>query len=161
MAFCTQCGSPVTDTDRFCGKCGAPQPAHAAGAASGPTAAATGKPQEFMGQMSSRTASLLCYIPMVGWIFAIVVLASARFRHEYNVRFNAFQGLYLFVGWLIIDWVVSPFFFIPGMPVHFPNVFKLGMFLLWIFMMIKVNQGETYRLPVVGELAERSLAEQR
>jgi uncharacterized membrane protein len=114
-----------------------------------------------MGQMSSRTASLLCYIPMVGWIFAIVVLASARFRHEYNVRFNAFQGLYLFVGWLIIDWVVSPFFFIPGMPVHFPNVFKLGMFLLWIFMMIKVNQGETYRLPVVGELAERSLAEQR
>ena len=160
MAFCTQCGSPVTDADRFCGKCGAPQPAHTT-AGTGPGAAATGRAHEFLGQMSSRTASLLCYIPMVGWIFAIVVLASARFRHEYNVRFNAFQGLYLFVGWLIIDWVVSPFFFIPGMPVHFPNVFKLAMFLLWIFMMIKVNQGETYRLPVVGELAERSLAEQR
>jgi len=161
MAFCTQCGSPVTDTDRFCGKCGAPQPAHTdAGTASGPTTA-SGKPQEFLGPMSNRTASLLCYIPMMGWIFAIVVLASARFRHEYNVRFNAFQGLYLFVGWLIIDWVVTPLFRIPGLPFHFANVFQLGMVLLWIFMMIKVNQGETYRLPVVGELAERSLAEQR
>jgi uncharacterized membrane protein len=31
----------------------------------------------------------------------------------------------------------------------------------WIFMIIKASQGERYRLPVFGELAERSLTEQQ
>jgi hypothetical protein len=60
--------------------------------------------------VSPRTASLLCYIPILGWIVAIVVLASARFRDNARVRFHAFQGLYLFVAWLIVDWVLSPMF---------------------------------------------------
>src|SRR5450756_165161 len=101
MAFCTQCGTAVGDADRYCGKCGAPQPA-AAAPPSG-SATASGGP-EFLSGVNGRTASLLCYIPLVGWVAAIVVLAAARFRRDYNVRFNAFQGLYLFVAWLIVDW---------------------------------------------------------
>ena len=60
--------------------------------------------------ISPRTASLLCYIPILGWIVSIVVLASARFRADSRVRFHAFQGLYLFVAWLIVDWVLGPCF---------------------------------------------------
>ena len=31
----------------------------------------------------------------------------------------------------------------------------------WIVMIVKVRRGEHYRLPIVGDLAERSVAEQR
>ena len=30
---------------------------------------------------------------------------------------------------------------------------------MWIFMIIKASQDEVYSLPVIGELAERSVAE--
>ena len=155
MAFCTQCGTAVVDADRYCGKCGAPQPA-------GKAPAAPVTPSDFLSGVNARTASLLCYIPLVGWIAAIVVLAATRFRRDYDVRFNAFQGLYLFVAWLIVDWVVSPIFMLPGMPMHdvFGSIFKLGIMILWIFMLVKISQGENYRLPIIGELAERSVSEQ-
>ena len=152
MAFCTQCGTKVGDADRFCARCGAPQPA----------AAPSGGGPAFFSNINARTASLLCYIPMVGWIAAIVVLAAARFRHDYTVRFNAFQGLYLFVAWLIVEWVVAPVFHFPGFPMQdiFPNLFKAAVLLTWIFMLVKVSQGETYHLPVIGDLAKRSVSEQ-
>src|SRR5436305_1874705 len=115
MPYCCQCGNQVGTTDQFCGKCGTRQTAGAAtpGAAA-PGAAPPGATQtgaagaQFMSGVSNRHAALLCYIPMVGWIAAIVVLASERFRRETQVRFHAFQGLYLFVAWLIVEWVVSP-----------------------------------------------------
>ena len=46
---------------------------------------------------------MLCYIPFAGWIACIVVLASPQFREDQAVRFNAFQGLYLFVAWLLVQ----------------------------------------------------------
>lgn len=164
MAFCTQCGTPVGEKDRYCEKCGAPQPLAgepASGAAPPPGASRAGSP-DYLSGVNGRTASLLCYIPWVGWIAAIIVLAAARFRHDYNVRFNAFQGLYLFVAWLIVDWVVRPIFRWPGMPVPdvFGDLFRLAVLVIWVFMLVKVSQGETYRLPIVGELAERSVSEQ-
>ena len=45
------------------------------------------------------------------------------------------------------------------------HIFGLGKLLhglilfMWIFMIIKVSQDEVYSLPVIGELAERSVAE--
>ena len=36
------------------------------------------------------------------------MLASERFRHETQVRLHAFQGLYLFVAWLMVQWVIGP-----------------------------------------------------
>jgi uncharacterized membrane protein len=101
---------------------------------------------------------------MVGWVAAILMLASARFRHDSQVRFHAFQGLYLFVAWLIVDWVVSPMLVIQGdFGVHhiFSSMLKMGVLAIWIFMIVKLSQGQSYRLPVLGELAERSVSEQR
>lgn len=118
--------------------------------------------------LSNRHAALLCYIPMVGWIAAIVVLASERFRRETQVRFHAFQGLYLFVAWLMVEWVVSPArFMFDDVPLYRLVTHGLQLLVLcaWIFMMIKVSQDHnmdrTYKLPIVGELAERSVCEQR
>jgi uncharacterized membrane protein len=150
MPYCCQCGREVGKHDLFCANCGSRQPA----------AAAT--PIDPLAGVSNRTAALLCYIPMVGWIAAIVVLASVRFRQDARTRFHAFQGFYLFVVWLIVDWVLSPIFSFAS-PWHHggPALLKAAVFGAWIFMIIKVAQEETFKLPLVGDLAEKSVSEQR
>jgi uncharacterized membrane protein len=108
--------------------------------------------------LQPRTASILCYIPGVGWIASIIVLASDRFRHDRTVRFHAFQGLYLFVAWLINDWVLRPMFLMaPHLHVH--RIVEAVLLGLSIFMMVKASHEEAYPLPLIGELAQRSVAE--
>lgn len=154
MPYCCQCGNQVGTGDAFCARCGAKQPPPPPNPVS-----------DAISGMSPRTASLLCYIPVLGWIAAIVVLASTRFRKDATVRFNAFQGLYLFVAWLIVDWVIQPitFFPAPGPHLHhlIPDLLKLVIFCAWIFMIVKVSHDQVYKLPILGELAEKSVSEQR
>jgi len=152
MPYCCKCGTQVANADVFCGSCG-----HRQGSApAAPPIQAAG--------LNSRTASILCYIPFVGWIAAIVVLASEKFRTDRGVRFHAFQGLYLFVAWLIVRWVFRPipFFFFPG--VHIPHfsfdlILQLAILGVWIFMLVKVSQDQSYSLPILGELAHKSVSE--
>jgi uncharacterized membrane protein len=95
------------------------------------------------------------------------VLATERFRHDTRVRFHAFQGLYLFVAWLLVEWVVSPALYATRYGYGFPiertatGILHLLIMLAWIIMIIKVSHNEDYRLPIVGELADRSVSEQR
>lgn len=155
MPYCPQCGSQVSPADQFCARCGGRQP-------SSSSATAAPHPQ-FAGGISNRNAALLCYIPWVGWVAAIVVLASERFRNETQVRFHAFQGLYLFVAWLMVEWVISPLLWWDTWPLHhaLPEALHLVILIAWIFMIIKVSHDENYRLPIIGELADRSVCEQR
>lgn len=154
MPFCTQCGNPVGGTDTFCAKCGARQ------AAAGPDPSAHLHGNAFLGGITPRTVAMLCYIPLMGWIPSIFVLAADRFQNDRTARFHAFQGLYLFVVWLLVDWVVSPIFsfgpdFNPG------HLLRIAVFGAWVFMLVKTSQQQVFRLPIVGELADRSVAEQR
>jgi len=127
MPYCSQCGNQVAEADTFCARCGARQPG-ATPAASAPDALAN---------LTPRTASILCYIPWVGWIAAIVILAAEKFRHNRSVRFHAFQGLYLFVAWLMNAWVLRPMLsLVPHFRLH-----------------------QIIDLVLLGELAQRSAAE--
>lgn len=154
MPYCTKCGSEVQDADTFCSRCGARQ-----------TAAAPKFKDPFENvkdpfeNVPARKAGVLCYIPFVGWIPAIIVLASPRFRDNRIVRFHAFQGLYLFVAWLVLHWAFGWILWGPAR--HFPVVpiLQLGLIFVWVFMLVKTNRDEVYSLPVVGELAERSLSD--
>ena len=156
MPYCCQCGNETKDVDLYCAVCGARQAltgGRAHGASSG---------------ITPRSASILCYIPILGWIPAIVALASQRFRKDQQVRFHAFQGIYLFVAWLLVDWVIGPIHHFPFWhgsrffpALFFGGVLKALLFFTWIFMLIKTSQDQTYKLPILGELAERSVSEQR
>lgn len=145
MPYCSQCGTEVGASDAFCSRCGARQPGAPA-------------QSDAFGGINARTASILCYIPLIGWVAAVVVLASQRFRENRDVRFHAFQGLYLFVAWLIVDQVLVPMLhMIPH--VHLGGLFRAALIGVWIFMIVKASREEAYSLPVIGELAERSVAE--
>jgi uncharacterized membrane protein len=148
MPYCSQCGNQVAVRDVFCARCGSRQPVEALPRANDPLAGVT-----------PRTASILCYIPGIGWIASIIVLAAEKFRNNRKVRFDAFQGLYLFVAWLIEDWVLRPAFrSVPHF--HLDSVVKACLLAASIFMIIKASHEEPYSLPIIGELAERSVAEQ-
>ena len=144
MAFCSQCGRSVEPNDLYCGGCGARQPVAAS-------------KSSVADSISPRTASILCYIPMIGWIPSIVVLASDRFRGNHTVRFHAFQGLYLFVTWLIIHHVVGPM--LSWSRPRIDNLMQAALIGTWIFMMIRAAQDRVYSLPIIGELAEKSASE--
>ena len=130
----------------FCRSCGARQPV----SGSDPSGSSSG--------LSPQAAAILSYLPWLGWIAGIYVLASSKFSKDRETRFHAYQGLYLFVAWLLVDWAIGPWFErLPGPELPVAALLHLLLIGVWIFMLVKTSRGERYVLPVVGELAERSL----
>lgn len=160
MPYCSQCGNQVREVDAYCTRCGGRQPVAAPGGFASATEA-----------ISDKASCVLCYIPFVGWVASIIVLAATRFRENRIVRFHAFQALYLFVTWLVVDRVLGPILhvavfrplshggmWLPGLGVAgLVNAVELAIVIVGIVMMFRVNDKEITRLPVLGELAEKSL----
>lgn len=161
MPYCSKCGKEVRDLDRFCTKCGARQPIYT-----------PGKLDTASDAVSDRASCVLCYTPFLGWVVAIIVLAADRFRNQPVVRFHAFQALYLFVTWLLVDRVVGPVLhlalvrpFSGGMAFWWPGLgigglvgaLELAIVVVSIYMMFRVNENEFIRLPLLSDLADKSL----
>ena len=159
MPFCNKCGAEVQPGDSFCGRCGAQQ-SPLGTQASKPKQSSKGT--EFFSNIDAQTASVLCYIPFLGWIFSIFVLSAERFRQNNTVRFHAFQGLYLFVAWLVYDWVIEGILY-EAIPRAYliTRAVKLALIAGWIFLLYKTSQRKVVRIPFIGELADKSVAEQR
>lgn len=154
MPFCTHCGGHVADSASFCRQCGQKQPGGGAPHPSG---------GNWLDTLRPSTAATLCYVPLAGWVASLVVLATNRFRGERDVRFHAFQGLYLFVVWLLVDLAMGTMWDFSGMAARraFTSLFKLSILACWIYMMVRTSSGEKVRLPILGDLAERSEEEQQ
>lgn len=88
-----------------------------------------------------------------------MALAADRFRQNQYVRFHAFQGLYLFVAWLIVHQVLRPLLEDSGVNFGVPRILEAIIFFTWILMLVKASREETYALPVIGELAQKSAAD--
>lgn len=157
MPYCTQCGREVASSAAFCGNCGARQSATPPGAQSAHTP--QGPPPDPLAGLSPRAAAILCYIPTVGWIPAVIILASRKFKNDQNVRFHAFQGLYLFATWLLLKWVSPVVDTFPDRFVRVDHILEGLLLAVSIFMIIKASHEETYVLPIIGELAKRSATE--
>ena len=169
MLYCSNCGGPVNPGDAFCGKCGGRQPGADPASpppvpGTPPTAGPAPSPGPSPGPgvadgLTPQTAATLCYVPWFGWIASIYVLASERFRQDRDARFHAFQGLYLFVTWLIVDKVIAPMFRYGFMPrIGWP--LRLAVIGAGVFMLVKTSQRQRIKLPIIGDLAEKSASEQ-
>jgi uncharacterized membrane protein len=154
MPFCTKCGHETAVGDAYCGSCGARLGSAAAGP---PPPQAVQDP--FSG-LSPHAAAILCYTPAVGWIAAVIVLATRKFRNERTVRFHAYQGLYLFAAWLVVSWVVRPLVLnLPDQFIRIDHILEALILGVSIFMMVKASHDEPYVLPIIGELAQKSATE--
>jgi uncharacterized membrane protein len=148
MPFCANCGSSVQG--QFCEKCG--QRVDAPAAVS---------PTPSTGGMTDNVAGLLCYI--LGFITGIIFLVLAPYNKSKFVRFHAFQSIFLSVAWLAVRiamaivsavafsvfdgmwWLIGMLWTIVG----------LAFLAITILLMVKAYQGERFKLPIIGDLADK------
>lgn len=90
---------------------------------------------------------------LLGFITGIVLLLVEK-KSKF-VRFHAMQSTLLFGGLFIANVILG---FIPLLGWLVGLLLSLGSFVLWIVLMWKAFQGETYKLPYVGAIAEKQLA---
>ncbi|MFC2005914.1 DUF4870 domain-containing protein [Chloroflexota bacterium] len=98
--------------------------------------------------LAENVAGLLCYV--LGWISGIVFLIIEP-QNKF-VRFHAFQSIIVFGVITLIGIVFSPIPVLGGFMTWLASV--VG-FILWIILMIMAAQAKKYKLPVVGDLAEK------
>jgi len=99
-------------------------------------------------KLDENVASLLCYV--LGWISGIVFLILEP--ENKTVRFHAIQSIIVF-GALSIASAI--FTWIPWIGWIIGVIIGITGFILWIVLMVKAYQGEKYKLPVAGEMAEK------
>jgi uncharacterized membrane protein len=151
MAFCSVCGVQTADGSTIC-------PAHA-GAATGGGAAVQSVPTA-AGGMTDNVAGMLAYITIIPSILFLVIEPYNKNRF---VRFHSFQNIFFcvaaFVGWIALFIISAVLAFIPilGHLIAFLlwMVLSVGLLVVWIMLLIKANQGQMWKLPMIGDMAEK------
>ena len=153
--FCPKCGTKNPDGAKFCSKCGA-----TLGGSAAPAQSSGGSSETSVG-MSANTAGLLCYVGL--WISGIVFVVLEK-KSKF-VRFHAWQSIMTFgiltvlqlvlstllvhIGWASFSWGLIRAGTILGYIIGFATL------ALWIILMIQAGTGKMWKLPWIGNWAER------
>ena len=154
MAYCTNCGANIPENARFCQSCAQAQ------AATPGTAAAPAPGAQPQSGLSENAAALLCYV--LGWLTGIIFYLIDRRPY---VRYHAAQSIVTFGGLHVVRAIIGFSFGIGwwwggGFSMHWAGALLLLWALslltlfLWIYCMIKAYQGERFKLPIAGDIAE-------
>jgi uncharacterized membrane protein len=145
MAFCSVCGTQVADGTTLC-------PAHAVGGAGAATLSAQA------GGLTDNVAGMLAYFTIIP---AIIFLLVAPFNRNKFIRFHSFQCIFLCIAMIVLSLGLGVVMAIPGlfwMTLMLRSLIGLAAFVLWIVLVIKAYQGQMWKLPVIGDLAEKQAA---
>lgn len=158
MAFCSQCGADVTGVT-FCAKCGAPVEGAAssggeAAAAPPPGAGTQAAPSAGAGSQDNVMGAL-AYVTIIP---AIIFLVIEPYNKNPFVRFHAFQCLF-FAGTMITlniaNMILGMIPFIGFLTIVSGMLIFLGGIGVWALLVFKAYSGEKFKLPVIGDLAEK------
>jgi uncharacterized membrane protein len=154
MAFCANCGAQ--GEGRFCPKCGSPLGAAPTGGTTTPVPAT---PVQSAG-MANNMAAALCYV--LGFITGILFLVLEPYNKDKTIRFHAFQSIFFNVALfgvdivlVILSTIISRIPFIGWIFLLLWPIFGLGIFCVWLFLMYKAYNNEKFKLPFIGDLAEK------
>ena len=159
MAFCSACGTQMADNAAFCPKCGkAAAQASAQGTSSAPPPAppAAAPPTP----MAENVAGMLAYFTIIP---AIIFLLIEPYNRNRFIRFHSLQCLFTAVALVVVNIVLaivsSILHFIPVIGWIFTAIlwplYGLAILALWLLLVIKAYQHEMFKLPFVGDLAEK------
>jgi uncharacterized membrane protein len=155
MAFCVHCGA--SGEGAFCPSCGKPLSGGAAAGGGGAAPAGTAA-----GGMTDNVAGALCYL--VGVITGILFLVLEPYNRNREIRFHAFQSIFLNVAWIVLLIVLGIVSAAIGMVVPVIGtvvigllsfVVWIGFLLIWVILMVKTFNGSKWVLPVIGPLAQK------
>ena len=151
MAFCNMCGAQIADGTTTCAACAARMPAAAAAPAA--TTASTGG-------MADNVAGMLAYITIIP---AIIFLVAEPYNKSRFVRFHSWQNIFLHAAAIAL-WIILMILTVAASVVPIIGhlivmllgfVVWIGLVVVWIMLLIKANQGQMWKLPVIGDLAEK------
>ena len=146
--FCTSCGSAMDDGAVFCSKCGkGSASAGASGAAAAPAAAPAAA--QAGGGLSDNVAGMLAYVTIIP---AIIFLVMEPYNRNRFIRFHSFQCLFIFVALVAIHIILG---FVPIVGWAISILVSLASLALWIVLLIKAYNGQMWKVPVVGDIAEK------
>lgn len=109
--------------------------------------------------ISENIEGLLCYV--LGFIQGIVFLVLEK--ENKFVRFHAMQSVATFLPLFVISFVIPigvgmiPFIGWAISGVVSTLITLLGL-ILWLLLMYKAFKGERFKLPVVGDFAEKQIS---
>ena len=144
---CSGCGVEVPDNAGFCPGCGRSV------SGSAPVLGTTGG-------LNDKLAGMLAYVTFIP---AIVFLLIEPFNKGRFIRFHAFQCLFLWATLVVLSVVLRLAFFVLFLIPILGHllwlvvwlVLSIGCFILWVVLLVKAFQGEMFKLPVIGDWAER------
>ena len=141
MAFCPTCGTQLAE-GAACPKC------------AGTVAAGAGTAAPAAGGLTDNVAGALAYFTFIP---AIVFLVVEPYNKNRTIRFHSFQCLFLSAALIAVSIALGILSFIPFLglitiPLHF--LLGLAAFVLWLILTLKAYQGQKFKLPVIGDMAE-------
>ena len=135
MAFCPTCGTQIAD-GATCPKCVS---------AAAPAA----------GGLTDNVAGALAYVTIIP---AIVFLVLEPFNKKRFVRFHSFQCIFFAIAWTVLWVILAVVGHIPllgwATVLLWPLV-SLAGFVIWLILVLKAYQGQMFKLPVIGDMAEQ------
>lgn len=109
--------------------------------------------------VDARLSSVLCY---AGWWVTGIVFLLAERRHS-GVRFHAAQSIVVFGAVTVALFLcggasaVTFFLAIPTFQLvqTIANVLWLAAVVLWLYLLLTTWRGDTWRVPLAGDLAKK------
>jgi uncharacterized membrane protein len=152
MAFCSSCGAQIADGTTICAACAGRVPASPAGAAAAPAATTGG--------MADNVAGLIAYITVIP---SIIFLVMEPYNKKQFVRFHAWQNIFFCIAlialWIAYVILATVLHFIPVLGAIVSLliwlVLLVGQFVVWVILLVKAYGGQTWKLPVIGDMAEK------
>jgi len=136
VAFCPNCGTQIPD-GATCPKCSVAGQGTSAPAGAG---------------LTDNVAGALAYVTIIP---AIVFLVVEPFNRKRFIRFHAFQCLFFAAAWTVLWIGLSIFAHIPFLGWLVWPLVNLGGFVVWLILVLKAYQGQMFKLPVIGDMAEK------
>ncbi len=101
--------------------------------------------------LESNVAATLAYIvaPVTGIFFFLIE------KEDKFVRFHAFQSILFGVGAFVVSTIASSFAaMLPFLGFVFRQLVSMALFGVYLFLMWKAYNKETYELPYLGKIAK-------
>ncbi|MCX6005737.1 MAG: DUF4870 domain-containing protein [Chloroflexi bacterium] len=98
--------------------------------------------------IEENVAALLSYV--VGWVTGLIFFLIEK--DSKFVKFHAMQSIITFGGLMVVSWILA---LIPVIGWVIGLLLGILALVLWILLMIKAYHGEKFKLPVIGDLAEK------
>jgi len=105
-------------------------------------------PSTSSGGLESNIAAALAYLP----ILAIVWLLVEPYSKDRFIKFHSVQSLGLTVASIGVSIVLG---MIPILGWILLIFLPLGIFVVWVICAVKAYQNEKFKLPIIGDFAEK------